>query len=1090
MLVSIDLSSSEDDDEVAVVAGAAPAAAAAASSSTAAPAAAPAKRQRLEPPRSRGVRRVTPPPQGSTSQPRGPTPPPSEAVINAAFAACQRAADSSRSGGGGGSRSGGGGSSSGGHSGGSSRRTDLRQDLIDAVLASAGQGGQASGSGGGSSGSDDAPPVSFASADAYRRFFRPLLLLELEEELTRGAEETHRHDAPVAATPAELRQLHALGGATACWQLITRAAGDVRTKLRDLDIVRVAVADGFSPPSGSDGRWLAQLPKLLPLTAVVRRADHEGRQITLHLALPQSAVAGSQQKAAAGDGSAAAGRGGAGGGGAAQLRLTRMGSCTSAWREWEALHQLHAKLEPPLLRCLLSATAADGADGAAFGSDSRWAKRERHMQRLYRESSLDEDQRAALARVARCAHDRSPGFELVQGPPGTGKTTLLLALLNVLHNAATQNHYEALLDTFARAAKAAAPGGGAASVSGGGDMLQRISAGLERDATMRAITAPRRGRVLVCTHSNAAVDELISRLLARRPPFFDEFGKAYMPDVVRIGTHGASNDCTLDARVEELRTRLGTEGGKELPLPRLKQRRRELLEHQQSLEAARSQLATKREQWAKRRAQLRDQYANARLDVSVGLERLDANAEELRKQEHEAHAKLDDLAGRILQAHDQAAAAAADAHVLSCLKRPAPNTPEGERRRMAREETDALEAAVLSRAHIVFTTMSSAAGQRLAALEGGFETAVFDEAAQAGELPTLIPLQYNVHLAVLVGDPQQLPATILSQRAKRGGLGRSLFERLQQAGHPTLVLRTQYRMHPAIRRFPSAHFYGNVLRDGGTVARACRAPPGAVDGSPACVAEARPELRLAPYCFFNLRGAQRRDDGRSYSNEAEAWLCCRLVGALRKSQERYLRRVAAETAGKRAAYELGCSRGHENCAWGALCGRVAVLTPYNGQVRLLERVFVDEFGESARTAVTFSNVDVFQGREQDVVVYSAVRSAAGLGFVADARRLNVALTRARHALYVVGSEESLRASDDWRALLDDARRRGCWRDEDARGGGGGADGLLARIPRTTLDGQLAGPWNAFAPAPAAGLARCDGVGELLNTPEEGELVDQ
>ena len=83
----------------------------------------------------------------------------------------------------------------------------------------------------------------------------------------------------------------------------------------------------------------------------------------------------------------------------------------------------------------------------------------------------------------------------------------------------------------------------------------------------------------------------------------------------------------------------------------------------------------------------------------------------------------------------------------------------------------------------------------------------------------------------------------------------------------------------------------------------------------------------------------------------------------------------------------------------------------------------------------------------------------------------------------------LRADDVERVLLDDARRRGCWRDEEARGGGGGADGLLARIPRTTLDGQLAGPWNAFAPAPAAGLARCDGVGDLLNTPEEGELVE-
>ena len=63
---------------------------------------------------------------------------------------------------------------------------------------------------------------------------------------------------------------------------------------------------------------------------------------------------------------------------------------------------------------------------------------------------------------------------------------------------------------------------------------------------------------------------------------------------------------------------------------------------------------------------------------------------------------------------------------------------------------------------------------------GGFETAVFDEAAQAGELATLVPLQHGAHRVVLVGDPQQLPATVLSIEAKRLGFGRSLFERRAQ----------------------------------------------------------------------------------------------------------------------------------------------------------------------------------------------------------------------------------------------------------------------------------------------------------------------
>ena len=115
----------------------------------------------------------------------------------------------------------------------------------------------------------------------------------------------------------------------------------------------------------------------------------------------------------------------------------------------------------------------------------------------------------------------------------------------------------------------------------------------------------------------------------------------------------------------------------------------------------------------------------------------------------------------------------------------------------------------------------------------GFETAVFDEAAQASELATLVPLQHGARRVVLVGDPQQLPATVLSREAKRLGLGRSLFERLQRSAHRVTMLQTQFRMHPAIRSFPSRHFYEGKLLDAEPMALLSSRSPGAEGGSPA-----------------------------------------------------------------------------------------------------------------------------------------------------------------------------------------------------------------------------------------------------------------
>ena len=98
-----------------------------------------------------------------------------------------------------------------------------------------------------------------------------------------------------------------------------------------------------------------------------------------------------------------------------------------------------------------------------------------------------------------------------------------------------------------------------------------------------------------------------------------------------------------------------------------------------------------------------------------------------------------------------------------------------------------------------------------------FHVVVVDEAAQAIEPSTLIPLQTGATTCVLVGDPQQLPATVFSQLGASTAFERSLFERLEHGGHPVHLLDTQYRMHPRISAFPRQHFYGSLLKDGPNV---------------------------------------------------------------------------------------------------------------------------------------------------------------------------------------------------------------------------------------------------------------------------------
>jgi senataxin len=345
---------------------------------------------------------------------------------------------------------------------------------------------------------------------------------------------------------------------------------------------------------------------------------------------------------------------------------------------------------------------------------------------------------------------------------------------------------------------------------------------------------------------------------------------------------------------------------------------------------------------------------------------------------------------------------------------------------------EAIQWSLIDGADIVFSTLSSAAVTALDAYcrqtGHGFESVLVDEAAQAPEASTLIPLRYGCERCVLVGDPKQLPATVISPVAARLGLDRSLFARLVQAGHTAVLLNRQHRMHPAISAFPSARFYDGRLLDARAVCGSAREQ--AFHG----VAHFRPLL------FFNVSGAASTSSGRSHKNEAEATFAAGLLGCLMRWRG----------ASQASAAGTSSSRDRE---YRVFTGSVAILTPYQGQLPVIRAALEREYARSnalrgagasphhpmlPTLTPEVSTVDSAQGREFDVVIFSAVRAAPApaqasaskrddessastrrsqIGFVKDQRRMNVALTRGRYAVWVLGDAATLSAgSEDWAAL--------------------------------------------------------------------------
>jgi senataxin len=127
-----------------------------------------------------------------------------------------------------------------------------------------------------------------------------------------------------------------------------------------------------------------------------------------------------------------------------------------------------------------------------------------------------------------------------------------------------------------------------------------------------------------------------------------------------------------------------------------------------------------------------------------------------------------------------------------------------------------LETRIIDSTDIILTTLGST-GSRAMEFAKSFEVVVIDEAAQSSEMSSLTALQLGSSHAVLVGDPNQLPATIFSISGRLTRFDRSLFQRLEEAGHVVHMLNLQYRCHPKISSFPRRIFYEGSLLDGPNV---------------------------------------------------------------------------------------------------------------------------------------------------------------------------------------------------------------------------------------------------------------------------------
>ncbi|KAF8321498.1 AAA domain-containing protein, partial [Cantharellus anzutake] len=441
-------------------------------------------------------------------------------------------------------------------------------------------------------------------------------------------------------------------------------------------------------------------------------------------------------------------------------------------------------------------------------------------------------------------------------------------------------------------------------------------------------------KLLICAPSNAAIDEVAQRL---KQGFRKSDGSLYIPKIVRIGAEEKMNPSIKDISLNVL---VAAKMGAEPTTTDLTALRGSLKEIGNKI--------------------------RVKLEELESLKDNPSRTSDLQRELHELKSERTKL-GRNLDAAKDANTNISRARI----------------------------AQILHEADVICSTLSSSGHASLAPYL--FETVIIDEAAQSIELSSLIPLKYRCTQCILVGDPMQLPPTVLSPLAARHMYNQSLFVRLNRH-KPAYLLSIQYRMHPEISVLPRNLFYEGRLKDGPDMA-AKRLTPWHSDSL------------FRPYQFFDVAdGREEMAKGHSLLNRTEVKFAVSLYERLRNV---FSSRVDLDQ-------------------------RVGIIAMYDAQKNELQRQFSAKFSRSILSSIDFGTVDGFQGQEKDIIIVSCVRAGPNvqrIGHLVDIRRMNVAMTRARCSLFILGHAATLERSNDmWAKIVQDARERSCFTNSAQIGG--------------------------------------------------------
>ncbi|XP_057577048.1 probable helicase senataxin [Hippopotamus amphibius kiboko] len=512
---------------------------------------------------------------------------------------------------------------------------------------------------------------------------------------------------------------------------------------------------------------------------------------------------------------------------------------------------------------------------------------------------FNEDQKKAIETAYAMVKQSSSVAKicLIHGPPGTGKSKTIVGLL---YRLLTENQRKGHSDENSNA---------------------KI----------------KQNRVLVCAPSNAAVDELMKKIIL-------EFKEKCKDKKTPLGNCGDINLVRLgpekSINTEVLRFSLDSQVNhrmkKDLPSHvQEMHRRKEFLDHQLD--------------------ELSRQRALCRGGRELQRQELDEKIAEVSKERQELASKIKEVQGRP-------------------------------------QKTQSI---IILESHIICCTLSTSGGLLLETAfrgQGGvpFSCVIVDEAGQSCEVETLTPLIHRCNKLVLVGDPKQLPPTVISVKAQEYGYNQSMMARFYKLLEenvernmigrlPVLQLTIQYRMHPDICLFPSNYVYNRNLRTNRmTETIRCSS-----------------DWPFQPYLVFDVGDGSERRDNDSYVNVQEIKLVMEIIKLIKDRR----RDVSFRTIG--------------------------IITHYKAQKMMIQKDLDKEFDSKGPAEV--DTVDAFQGRQKDCIIVTCVRANASqgsIGFLASLQRLNVAITRAKYSLFILGHLRTLMDNDHWYHLIQDAQKRG------------------------------------------------------------------